>query len=49
MAALSDPKAFMAGQEKRANQMKAMGIEETDGQKDGGGKAAAVEDKKGLS
>ena len=30
MAALSDPRAFLSGQEKRAQQMKAMGIEETD-------------------
>lgn len=30
MAALSDPRAFMSAQEKRAQQMKAMGIEETD-------------------
>uniref|UniRef100_A0A0A9ZBZ6 Phosphoinositide phospholipase C n=1 Tax=Lygus hesperus TaxID=30085 RepID=A0A0A9ZBZ6_LYGHE len=30
MAALSDPRAFLSGQEKRAAQMKAMGIEETD-------------------
>lgn len=42
MAALSDPRAFLSGQEKRAQQMKAMGIEETD-IKDvpGGGGAAA--------
>lgn len=30
MAALSDPRAFLSAQEKRAQQMKAMGIEETD-------------------
>ncbi|XP_024084523.1 1-phosphatidylinositol 4,5-bisphosphate phosphodiesterase isoform X4 [Cimex lectularius] len=30
MAALSDPRAFLSGQEKRTQQMKAMGIEETD-------------------
>ncbi|XP_073980510.1 no receptor potential A isoform X1 [Rhodnius prolixus] len=30
MAALSDPRAYLSGQEKRAQQMKAMGIEETD-------------------
>lgn len=30
MNALSDPRAFMSAQEKRAQQMKAMGIEETD-------------------
>ncbi|KAK7603889.1 hypothetical protein V9T40_004162 [Parthenolecanium corni] len=42
MAALSDPRAFLSAQEKRAQQMKAMGIEETD-IKDilGGGGAAA--------
>lgn len=30
MDALSDPRAFLSAQEKRAQQMKAMGIEETD-------------------
>lgn len=42
MAALSDPRAFLSAQEKRAQQMKLMGIEETD-IKDvpGGGGAAA--------
>ena len=30
MDALSDPRAFLSGQEKRAEQMKAMGIEEAD-------------------
>ncbi|KAL1138525.1 hypothetical protein AAG570_008588 [Ranatra chinensis] len=30
MAALSDPRAFLSAQEKRTQQMKAMGIEETD-------------------
>ncbi|KAK7585900.1 hypothetical protein V9T40_000079 [Parthenolecanium corni] len=42
MAALSDPRAFLSAQDKRAQQMKAMGIEETD-IKDvpGGGGAAA--------
>lgn len=30
MAALSDPRAFLSAQEKRAQQMKAMGIEEAD-------------------
>uniref|UniRef100_A0A1B6DJU1 1-phosphatidylinositol 4,5-bisphosphate phosphodiesterase n=2 Tax=Clastoptera arizonana TaxID=38151 RepID=A0A1B6DJU1_9HEMI len=30
MAALSDPRAFLSAQEKRTEQMKAMGIEETD-------------------
>ncbi|XP_069698316.1 1-phosphatidylinositol 4,5-bisphosphate phosphodiesterase-like isoform X2 [Periplaneta americana] len=30
MAALSDPRAFLSAQEKRAQQMKVMGIEETD-------------------
>lgn len=37
MAALSDPRAFLSAQEKRAQQMKAMGIEETDIQNVGGG------------
>lgn len=38
MAALSDPRAFLSGQEKRAAQMKSMGIEETDANaKDGAG------------
>lgn len=44
MAALSDPRAFLSAQEKRAQQMKAMGIEEADiNTKDlaaGGGKDA---------
>ena len=30
MAALSDPRAFISAQEKRNQQLKAMGIEETD-------------------
>jgi len=30
MDALSDPKAFLSAQEKRTQQMKAMGIEESD-------------------
>jgi len=30
MDALSDPRAFLSAQEKRAQQMKAMGIEESD-------------------
>lgn len=30
MDALSDPRAFLSAQDKRAQQMKAMGIEETD-------------------
>ena len=30
MAALTDPRAFLSAQEKRAEQMKAMGIEESD-------------------
>ncbi|CAH0387583.1 unnamed protein product [Bemisia tabaci] len=46
MAALSDPRAFLSAQEKRAQQMKAMGIEETDiNTKDivaGGGDGAAA-------
>ncbi|RZF37730.1 hypothetical protein LSTR_LSTR003141 [Laodelphax striatellus] len=53
MAALSDPRAFLSAQEKRAQQMKAMGIEETDintkdvvdggkGGADGGGGGAAA-------
>lgn len=38
MAALSDPRAFRSAQEKRTQQMKVMGIEETDiGTKDGAG------------
>lgn len=37
MAALSDPRAFLSAQEKRAQQMKAMGIEETDIKDVGGG------------
>lgn len=45
MAALSDPRAFLSAQEKRAQQMKAMGIEETDiNTKDlaGGGEGGGV-------
>lgn len=30
MAALADPRGFLSAQEKRTQQMKAMGIEETD-------------------
>jgi len=54
MAALSDPRAFASAQEKRTNQMKAMGIEETDikDMKDGdsgaagGGKKGSKSEKK---
>ncbi|KAF6211563.1 hypothetical protein GE061_012076 [Apolygus lucorum] len=52
MAALSDPRAFLSGQEKRAAQMKAMGIEETDVNTkdvvsgDGGKKGGKEEEKK---
>lgn len=57
MNALSDPRAFLSGQEKRAEQMKAMGIEEADIQavKGADGDAAKTKDgakkdeaKKGL-
>ncbi|KAI5699465.1 hypothetical protein M8J75_003445 [Diaphorina citri] len=53
MAALSDPRAFLSAQEKRAQQMKAMGIEEADIStkdvvegKSGGAGGEAVEDLK---
>lgn len=50
MAALSDPRAFLGAQEKRAEQMKAMGIEETDistqGLVTGGGGGGAKKDAK---
>lgn len=42
MAALSDPRAFLSAQEKRAQQMKAMGIEETDIKEVGGASSAVV-------
>lgn len=57
MDALSDPRAFLSAQEKRAQQMKAMGIEESDiatvkpGAPGGNKKADGVrfqEDAKGL-
>lgn len=50
MAALSDPRAFLSAQEKRTQQMKAMGIEEADiATKDqaGGGGGAGGDAKKG--
>lgn len=54
MAALSDPRAFLSAQEKRTQQMKAMGIEETDintqglatSSGDGAKKATKEEEKK---
>lgn len=42
MAALSDPRAFLSAQDKRAQQMKAMGIEETDIKDVPGGSGAAA-------
>lgn len=42
MAALSDPRAFLSAQEKRAQQMKAMGIEETDIKDVPGGSSSAA-------
>lgn len=51
MAALSDPRAFLSAQEKRTQQMKAMGIEEADistkDQAGGGGGGGGGDGKKG--
>ena len=60
MDALSDPRAFMSAQEKRENQMKAMGIEAADintkdikivskGGKDKGGGGETKKEEKGKS
>lgn len=51
MAALSDPRAFLSAQEKRAQQMKAMGIEETDINTSGvvGGDSSSASAKKGKA